>query len=386
MYPDLSKMSGAGDQQIEIPISQQQNRYYRTIFEKYDKDRDGLINVCELRDLIESGEYENDIPSHVIKQIHDLADNDNSKKIDFDEFVAMLNNPEFEFAFGRYMNRFIQMTIPPRRPLTETVTDGIYEEEYTCYPPAVGMIIISLIEIIFFCIDEAAEQNSTKSTSGPVANQFIYNPYRRIQAWRFITYMFVHVGAFHLVMNLLVQLLLGVPLEMVHKWWRVLIVYFAGVLAGSLGTSITDPTVKLAGASGGVYSLITAHISTIFMNWEEMTLPGLQLFVYLVVIAADVGTAIYNRYVLDVDQHIGYAAHLAGAVAGLLVGLNVLRNLEVTHRERIIWWASFVIYFSLMGTAIIWNFAWPSYWPPYQTHILNENKNYFSNSTKFSYN
>lgn len=71
--------------------------------------------------------------------------------------------------------------------------------------------------------------------------------------------------AFHLVINLLVQILLGVPLEMVHKWWRVLIVYFAGVLAGSLGTSITDPTVRLAGASGGVYSLITAHISTILM-------------------------------------------------------------------------------------------------------------------------
>lgn len=42
-------------------------------------------------------------------------------------------------------------------------------------------------------------------------------------------------------------------------------IYFAGVVAGSLGTSIFDPSVKLAGASGGVYSLITAHIATIIM-------------------------------------------------------------------------------------------------------------------------
>lgn len=42
-------------------------------------------------------------------------------------------------------------------------------------------------------------------------------------------------------------------------------IYFAGVLAGSLGTSIVDPTVKLAGASGGVYALITAHVATIIM-------------------------------------------------------------------------------------------------------------------------
>lgn len=69
----------------------------------------------------------------------------------------------------------------------------------------------------------------------------------------------------HLIVNLLVQLLLGIPLEMVHHWWRVLLIYFAGVLAGSLFTSIMDPTVKLAGASGGVYSLITAHIATIIL-------------------------------------------------------------------------------------------------------------------------
>lgn len=62
-----------------------------------------------------------------------------------------------------------------------------------------------------------------------------------------------------------VQILLGVPLEMAHKWWRVLLVYFCGVLAGSLGSSIMDPMVYLAGASGGVYALITAHIGTIIM-------------------------------------------------------------------------------------------------------------------------
>jgi len=69
----------------------------------------------------------------------------------------------------------------------------------------------------------------------------------------------------HLLVNLFVQLLLGVPLEMVHRWWRVLIIYFAGVLAGSLGTSITDPFTRLAGASGGVYAILLAHIATIIM-------------------------------------------------------------------------------------------------------------------------
>ena len=39
-------------------------------------------------------------------------------------------------------------------------------------------------------------------------------------------------------------------------------VYIAGVLSGSLATSLTDPGVYLAGASGGVYALLVCVTST----------------------------------------------------------------------------------------------------------------------------
>jgi len=61
---------------------------------------------------------------------------------------------------------------------------------------------------------------------------------------------------------------------------------------------------------------------------------------------------------------IGYAAHLAGAIAGLLVGINILRNLDVKPWERKVWWASIVLYTALMLVAIIWNAAFPSYFLP----------------------
>jgi len=76
----------------------------------------------------------------------------------------------------------------------------------------------------------------------------------------------------HLTVNLIVQLLLGVPLEMVHRGWRVVLIYLSGVLAGSLATSVSDPAVYLAGASGGVYALITAHVATIIIVSTEFSL------------------------------------------------------------------------------------------------------------------
>ena len=71
----------------------------------------------------------------------------------------------------------------------------------------------------------------------------------------------------HLIFNLLVQLVVGLPLEMVHGSCRVLTVYMAGVLAGSLGTSVCDAgrQVYLVGASGGVYALLAAHIANVLL-------------------------------------------------------------------------------------------------------------------------
>ena len=70
-----------------------------------------------------------------------------------------------------------------------------------------------------------------------------------------------------------VQVVVGVFLEMEQEGWlgsvKVLVVYLAGVVAGSLGTSLSDPSTYLAGASGGVYSLIAAHLATMALNWQE---------------------------------------------------------------------------------------------------------------------
>lgn len=58
-----------------------------------------------------------------------------------------------------------------------------------------------------------------------------------------------------------------------------------------------------------------------------------------------------NFYLLQ----IGYVAHLAGAVAGLLVGLYVLRNLEEHSWEKKLKWIGLTLYIALMLIAIFFN-------------------------------
>ena len=68
------------------------------------------------------------------------------------------------------------------------------------------------------------------------------------------------------------MLLVGLSLEMTNSWWRVATVYSLGVVSGSLLSSVVPPDTFLAGASGGVYALASAHIATIILNWKEDSL------------------------------------------------------------------------------------------------------------------
>ena len=71
--------------------------------------------------------------------------------------------------------------------------------------------------------------------NGPVfhCSKLIFDPDKRHEIWRYFTYSLIHSGIFHATFNILIQLVLGLPLEMVHGWWRVSLVYLSGVLAGA---------------------------------------------------------------------------------------------------------------------------------------------------------
>ena len=117
-----------------------------------------------------------------------------------------------------------------------------YLRQYICKPPPLFLFAISLVQVGVFVWDvvELSNNGKTVGLDGPARvlnNPLIIRPFKKYELWRFITYMFVHAGYIHITVNLLVQLILGIPLEMVHRWWRVMFIYLSGVVAGSLGKS-----------------------------------------------------------------------------------------------------------------------------------------------------
>ncbi|KAL6032349.1 hypothetical protein STEG23_012611 [Scotinomys teguina] len=137
----------------------------------------------------------------------------------------------------------------------------------------------------------------------------------------------------HIVGNLFMQLVLGIPLEMVHKGLRVGLVYLAGVLAGSLASSIFDPLKSLVGASGGVYALMGGYFMNVIVNFREM-IPAfgiVRLLIIILIVASDMGFALYRRFFVPANgSQVSFAAHIAGGFAGMSIGYTVFSCFDKT--------------------------------------------------------
>ncbi|KAI8500069.1 Rhomboid- protein 3 [Branchiostoma belcheri] len=295
-----------------------------------------------------------DIDSHHLSLVQEVLQQDDMGNISFQQFVNILATPDNQpkTCFQKSVHRVA------KEVLTEKSDRKIYSDYYSCFPPPLLMIILSLVQLGFYVYYAATWDRSTPvgwlSGPVPVNSPFIYSPARREQIFRFFTYIVLHAGVEHLVFNLAVQLLLGVPLEMIHGTFRVGAVYLAGALAGSMSTSVIDRTVYLVGGSGGVYALLAGHLANVLTNYTEMqeTFGIAKIGLILIITSADVGFSIWRRYNdHPKDTRVSFLAHLFGLLAGgLAVGLLILRNFEQKLHERVMWWVSLVLYTTEKGT------------------------------------
>ncbi|KAJ8958524.1 hypothetical protein NQ318_002319 [Aromia moschata] len=80
------------------PEKQQFNPTDAAIVQRYDKchscdiNKDGRISIKELKKFIETQE-DHHIPHHLIKTIHAYFDRNGDARLDFEEFLEMMNNP-----------------------------------------------------------------------------------------------------------------------------------------------------------------------------------------------------------------------------------------------------------------------------------------------------
>ncbi|XP_043686829.1 protein rhomboid [Vespula pensylvanica] len=360
------------------------NDKWRMLFDKFDPEGFGEIPLEDFLVALKSAEWKAEIPVNKRDILLARAKESKVDAITFQDFVNVMSGKRtrsFKCAVHHRdrevcsENDFhLLVREPPlfRRMvrmigdefLTKERDRKYYADHYTCCPPPLFIILITLVELCFFTYYTVIKGEVNPSGPVPIDSVFIYRPDKRLELWRFAFYMFLHAGWLHLLFNLGVQVIVGLPLEMVHGSLRIAAVYMAGVLAGSLGTSVFDAEVYLVGASGGVYALLAAHLANVLLNYNNMEFGIVRLIGIFVIASADVGFAIYDRYAageIYAGLPVSYVAHLTGALAGLTIGLLVLKNFEQRLHEQLLWWVALGVYAACTIFAVMYNLMHPNH-------------------------
>ncbi len=141
---------------------------------------------------------------------------------------------------------------------------------------------------------------------------------RRMALWQPITYMFLHGGLWHILINMLGLFFFGPETERFMGTNRFLKLYFiCGIAAGIgwLALSGSQPGICI-GASGAVFGILGAFAAL----FPDRPVTLLLFFVLPITMKARtlaIGLALVNLFsMVSVPGHIAYAAHIAGGLAG----------------------------------------------------------------------
>uniref|UniRef100_A0A0R3RFF1 Rhomboid domain-containing protein n=1 Tax=Elaeophora elaphi TaxID=1147741 RepID=A0A0R3RFF1_9BILA len=316
-----------------------------------DTDGDGMIPLNEIHHLLNDNFNKKQIEL-TGRQIHLLlkeADRNRDNILDFNEFSQLVTSADAQKKKLKVLMYSVADTVIAKtdRPIVHT-----YIDEYNCLPPPIFVLSISLLQVATFVYYMCGRSENLftycagcwiDGTIGP----FLFAPSLRYQAWRFFSYQFLHQGIIHLLPNIIFQIVIGVPLELVHKMWRIAVIYLMAVCLGEARALLQyalDPSVYLIGCSAGVYALIGAHLSNLIINWAEMPFRLVRLLIISAYIFTDTASAIYRRFQTDECDRVSYTAHIAGAVTGLLMGVIILHNLKALYWERILTVVSLVLF------------------------------------------
>jgi len=150
------------------------------------------------------------------------------------------------------------------------------------------ILYISLVEIVIMVYaiiyNKGFESLSTNIWAGPSRDTLIQLGAKDValilqkgQFWRFLSAVFLHLGVFHLLINLFVQLVMGAFMEQIFNSWRIALVYLLSGVGGYLLSAIFLPNQLAAGASSAIFGLLSIYIVDLIANWKFYAHPYREL-------------------------------------------------------------------------------------------------------------
>jgi membrane associated rhomboid family serine protease len=170
------------------------------------------------------------------------------------------------------------------------------------------------LNVIAYLVEIAAGVGGLNNPGGEIVVKYaLFGPAVAEGEWyRLVTGGFLHASLIHIGFNMLLLFFLGRLLEPALGTPRFVALYFASLLAGSMGALLLDPNALTLGASGAVFGL--AGATFVIARGRGMD-----------AIAGEVGFLIvFNLVFSFIGTRISVGGHLGGLTAGILCALAIV--------------------------------------------------------------
>jgi membrane associated rhomboid family serine protease len=179
---------------------------------------------------------------------------------------------------------------------------------------APATFILIGLNVLAYLVEIASGTGGLSSAGGKVVADFaLFGPAVAEGEWyRLVTSGFLHASLLHIGFNMLLLFFLGRLLEPALGTVRFLALYFASLLAGSMGALLLDPNALTLGASGAIFGL--AGATFVIARGRGMD-----------AIAGEIGFLIvFNLVFSFIGPRISVGGHLGGLVAGIVCALAIV--------------------------------------------------------------
>ena len=223
-------------------------------------------------------------------------------------------------------------------------TQRVYTARSLVKVPYAVYTIIALNVAVFVYGVARDSENGLSNVSGPLLQSWsLFGPFidLRNEWYRIATSGFVHAGFIHLGLNMYLLYVLGKQLEVRFGPVDFSLVYAAGLVGGSLGALILDPTVPSVGASGAVYGLMGLYVFLSHRQRISIWASGIG------------GLLLINFLFTFAVSGVSVGGHVGGFLGGIAGGSLLVYGPDRIKDKRLVSATIVVLIGALFGGAVV---------------------------------